>query len=144
MRVVSSILAVALVVAVGALLWGFREYRADVSELIQYFNGLTPAAVTLHHEHFQQDSAPLHVLWWKQDRKHVPDLKVHHLWIEDEKNEVPLSGHGLRKVMQDYNRISLAQACYLVQRGERSARLESIFDLARVSYLRESVARKCL
>lgn len=130
-------LTVIIILMFALLLWGFNSYRRDVSELVQYFNVLSPVAVTLHREHFLNDPASLHVLWWHQERPSVPGIIVHNLFVPDEEAEHKWSGSGMQRTIEEYNRISLAQACYLAQRGERSERLKSIFMLAKVLYQTE-------
>jgi len=127
-----------LCVAIGVLLlllsWRHYQYHRDMSEMVQYFNALYPAALTLHRDHFLSDPSVLHVLWWEKTEQDIPGLTIHDLWIlEDEENIVP-SGYGIREIIHYYNRITLAQACYLVQQGERSERLRSVFMMAEKLY----------
>ncbi len=88
LRAAATLLVVALFSVVAVLIWGYRQYRSDVTELVQHFNSLIPAALTLHRDHFLSDPSSLHVLWWESTEQDIPGLTVHNLWIpKDEDNK---------------------------------------------------------
>lgn len=127
-------LAVVIVVLVALLSRTHYQSFRDATDWVQYFNALPPAALTLHRDHFLRAPSSLHILWWEEDQREIPGLTVHHLWIPEDKEGVGPNGLGLRSIIDAYNRITLAQACYLVQQGERSKRVWSVFKLAETLY----------